>query len=948
MKRWLLFLWIALFACVTSNLFGQYYDWGQEPFSIRWQRIKTPWNSFVFPEGYAAHSVRTMHYFDTIRPWIGYGFSRGPMKRMPVLMHTQNYVSNGLVLLAPKRMEFIVTPSPSIAAMPWLKQLAAHEYRHAVQYNNLNRGVIKALSYLLGEQGSLVGALYLPYWLMEGDAVMAETQMSSFGRGLQPSFTIEYRAMALEGTKRYAIDKYFCGSYKDYMPDHYQLGYQIASYAYTKYGRNIWDDVARFGSSYPFLFCTTKLALNKYYRTSVNRLFRETFADLNRFWRTLPQIDNSASLISTPVTSYTSYSWPVLVNDSTVYALKSDLDRYSRLVRVDPRTGEETVLRYTGYVSSGLDYDGEKLRWTEYRQSTCWEQRVHSQVCSYDLRDGKMETVRGDRTSTWPVSLPNGEVAVVEYAYDGTYAICSDQWRYVLPDTISVHGLAYDDRTARLYFIGLSDEGMWIGGVDPGGHDFTMVKPASYATLANLRAGGGKLYYNSIATGKDEAHLYDLVSATEYRITDSRYGSFSPAPAGDGERVVLTTYTPEGYMLATQKIVPDSLVPVPYAEIPTNLVNPPRVKWEVPNLDKIRVADTTTLPVRRYRKGLHLFNFHSWAPFDFDPNNLVDENRFNVQAGATLLSQNLLNSTVTQLRYGYANGESIVRAGIQYNALAPKFDVTAEWSTVRQAVYGPDSISVNGKVYPLDPGARHSYFDIQASASLPLLLSSGYHIKRLTPSVAFEHTNARMFNFSKYRFFTGLQKMTFSLQYSDNVRAASRDLLPRWGYAAGFLMALNPFCAGYGELSGVWVRGYLPGVAQHHSLTLRLAGQYQRPSNYNFQQKLFFPRGVNYGVTAERYGAVSADYQLPLCYPDGGIPSILYFKRIRANVYGDYARYRTIYGTPGEAWSYGVDLIFDVAPIRLPASTNTSVSISIYKPSDRRGVVVGTQLSLPI
>ena len=37
------------------------------------------------------------------------------------------------------------------------------------------------------------------------------------------------------------IDKWFCGSYRDYIPDHYELGYQICSYAYARYDENVWD-----------------------------------------------------------------------------------------------------------------------------------------------------------------------------------------------------------------------------------------------------------------------------------------------------------------------------------------------------------------------------------------------------------------------------------------------------------------------------------------------------------------------------------------------------------------------------------------------------------------------------------------------------------------------------------------------------------------------------------
>ena len=173
---------------------AQYYSWGADAASLRWRTIRTPDVQVIFPDTAGAIARRTLHFIEAARPSIGYGFRHGPLK-IPFVMHPENFRSNGLVMWLPKRVEFLTSPAIDSYSMPWYKQLVAHEYRHAVQYNNLNRGVIKGLSYVLGQQGSTVGLLLLPIWLIEGDAVQMETQMSSFGRALQPSFTMEYRAL---------------------------------------------------------------------------------------------------------------------------------------------------------------------------------------------------------------------------------------------------------------------------------------------------------------------------------------------------------------------------------------------------------------------------------------------------------------------------------------------------------------------------------------------------------------------------------------------------------------------------------------------------------------------------------------------------------------------------------------------------------------------------------
>lgn len=112
---------------------------------------------------------------------------------------------------------------------------------------------------------------------------------------------------------------------------------------------------------------------------------------------------------------------------------------------------------------------------------------------------------------------------------------------------MSVHGLAYDSLTRTLAFIGLDDEGMSIGAIDPeSGAIRTLLKP-SYVSIYNLRAGAGLLSFNSIQSGKDEIHLYDLRAGRQYRLSRSRYGSLSPsAPEADSlyySRLIRSTAT---------------------------------------------------------------------------------------------------------------------------------------------------------------------------------------------------------------------------------------------------------------------------------------------------------------------------------------------------------------------------------------------------------------------
>lgn len=455
MRRFAAILFLLGFLFIGGkSVRAQYYSWGADAAALRWKHLRTEDVRVVFPDTASALAHRTLYYIQAVRPTITHGFSHPPLK-IPFVLHTENFQSNGLVMWMPKRIEFLTTPSVDSYSMPWVKQLVAHEYRHAVQYNNLNRGLIRILSYLIGQQGSTVGLLFMPLWALEGDAVMNETEMSSYGRGRQPRFTIEYRALGYEVLRRRNCDKWFCGSFRDFVPDHYQMGYQMVAYGYDRYGDGIWDKTLRYGvrNAYMLTF-STSVALRKFYGTGEGILFRDAFADLNRFWDSLPKVtDSGRTLTPLPEKNYTTYTHPVSLNDTTLVALKTDFDRPSRLVAVDSRTGRERRRTWTGLVSSRPTTDGQRVWWTEYRRSLLFPERVNSRLVV--LAPGKKRPRNAPklRNVLYPTPIGrSGALAWVEYTPDGHYTIVAEdslrqRTAWPMPGFSEVHGFFFDNAT---------------------------------------------------------------------------------------------------------------------------------------------------------------------------------------------------------------------------------------------------------------------------------------------------------------------------------------------------------------------------------------------------------------------------------------------------------------------------------------------------------------------
>jgi hypothetical protein len=977
---------LALLCALCSATAGaQYYDWGVSPASVKWRSIATRDVKLIYPDHYEQNARRIAWYLDTVRTHIAHGFTHGTM-RTPLVIHTQNSVGNGMVMWAPKRIELLGAPS-STYSEPWLKQLAIHEYRHNVQYNNLlRRGMMRPLTWLLGEQIAFLGVAQFSIFILEGDATMAETEFSAFGRGLQPSWTMHYRAVGDVGNDGRATDYWFSGSFRDYVPDHYRLGYQMVRWSNHNLGTGVWNDIARYVARNPQFIVPMGFGLKRHYNTNEAGLFHSTFADLNAYWSSLPRVEDSSTRIVTPETSYTTYQWPLWVSDSMLVAMKTDLKRTSRLVWVDARDGakgnggmvrkREHFVSSTGSVSSRPALDNNNtLWWTEFRRSMLWAERVNSRLVSYDLTSGEKRTHRTSDQVFYPTPIGGddhrGAMAWVAYNKTGLFTIVRGSSRLDLPAGIEVTGLAWDESTRALYFIGLDDNGMFLA--KAGRDSFERLTPSRHITLSDLRAADGKLYFGSIASGKDEAHSFDLASGTEYRLSSSAYGSFSPSTPVEG-KIAITTYDRNGYHLAMQSV--SEAVVQPRRALPVDLVNPPWKRWNLPSMDSLvytpavaaSAAKRTPKP-RRFNRFTHIFNPHSWLPIDFYPPDAISENDLTMRAGATVMSQSLLSDAVSHLSWGWTRaGSSIVRGGISYSGLGPVLDVNFTHGGALQTQYTsiPAALGIR----------RKQHFDISTRLSLPVSVSSGSWLGSVSPSIEHYYANALIYRPSgdyNGQLTRGLERITLSLGYSGQTRLAHSEFLPRWGFTARVSHVFSPDNNNFKRLWSASVSGWLPGVVRPHSLRLRAALQQTVGSGraqWSFRMKDVFPRGARYNFSAQKWSSASIDYQLPVWYPEGGISGVIYFKRVRVNLFADFARWRDFSSTRGTTldlnglgggsstvtrpspWhdlsSWGGDLILDMSPLRLPATNHLIATFTLAKPSDSKGLFFDFSLSMPL
>ena len=218
------YLCITVYISTLTLANAQFYNTGQAPSSVRWMQIKTENFQIIYPSGFFKEANRAANLLEYVYTYSSKDYSKEP-KKISVILYNQSVLSNGYVAWAPKRAEWITTPPQDTYVQDWLEQLALHEYRHVVQLSNLEQGLTKVLNIVFGQMITGVVAAYLPFWCLEGDAVVNETALSSTGRGRSPDFNLELRTMEMEKNKRYSYDQSYLGSYKYFVPDYYKYGY---------------------------------------------------------------------------------------------------------------------------------------------------------------------------------------------------------------------------------------------------------------------------------------------------------------------------------------------------------------------------------------------------------------------------------------------------------------------------------------------------------------------------------------------------------------------------------------------------------------------------------------------------------------------------------------------------------------------------------------------------
>ena len=906
------FIFFYVIICsFPASIQGQYFSTGQDPASIRWRQIKTDHFKVIYPSKFETHAQYTACIMDKVWRYETKTLTAKP-PRIPIIIHTESSLSNGVTVWAPKRIEFYPTPDPDSYAEEWLEQLAIHEYRHSLQINKMNRGFTRALYYVLGEQatGGILGA-FIPTWFLEGDATVTETALTKTGRGRMSAFEGVLRAQLLE-QGIYNFNKATLGSYKTFIPGDYELGYYLVGMGRKDYGPEIWNYSLDHVAKYPFMIVPFADGIRRTTGLSKVKWYRKSLTELDSIWKVqdIKTPKSSARMISKRnCKDYATFSHPMYLNDSTILAERSSNEDVNRFVTIGRLGREKKLFRIGAYLDGSNSTSENLIAWAEYEPDIRWDNRNYSVIKIYDLKTGKMRHLtKRSRYFSPNLSHDGKMITAVRVTTNGesflevlSTADGSVLFSKKAEGSSTFQSPDFSDDDKELIYLLMNEKGKTIASCNMVTNKTSYHIPFTFTGID----GPSQLLANYIIFSSDFSgieNLYAVHTITNkiFQITSARFGAYDPDFNSDKSKLIYSDYCSDGLMVSETSIDTSTWIPLNKVQDHSFKLYDILAKQESANiqdtlvkeglfrmlLDSPGAKDSAGLshppyPSKKYSKAAHLFNIHSWAPVSLSATNLT------LHPGVMALSQNVLSSTFAGAGYDWDYNERTGQfyLNFSYQGLFPVFDLNASYGK-RAGYYITSETSA---------ATRFTWNELKfnLNVSVPLNFTRASWSRGLTPAIGASLIDVIHDKSTPDLFTNGwINTLTYSFTCYQYLNSNYQDMYPRWGQNLIVSLTNCPFESNNpGSIWAVQANLYFPGLLKHHGIWL-YGGYQQRNENtvygYSYSEVIPYPRGYS-NAYDNHLISFSANYKFPLFCPDWSVGSAFYFKRFKLNLFYDQA-----------------------------------------------------------
>ncbi|NQX82443.1 MAG: hypothetical protein HRT66_10675, partial [Flavobacteriaceae bacterium] len=822
----------------------------------------------------------------------------GEIRKISIILQTNTSTANGYVSVAPYKSEFY-TANPQnpymVGGDDFIDVLSIHEYRHALQFANTKRGIASVLYLFQGEQGwGLFSKFTVPNWFFEGDAVVTETAVTNGGRGRLSAFQQNNHAN-WDADKHFKYKHIRMGSYKSKMPNHYEYGYLLSSYLRDKFGNNIWAKVIESttklqGVIYPF-----SNSLKKHTGMSTSELYEEAYTHYrDEYKKRISEMEilEGEKISMEANNDITNYTFPTYLEDD-LYVLKSSYSTIPEIIKISSN-GDETHICYTSFTDNmGFSVSKGKISWSERTPHPRWDKYNYSDIVTYDMVSGKKNKITKNKKFFSPqLSADGKQIVVVELTKEQNCTL-------VILDAETgreIKRLTNKDNDYLMYPKWINENEIICSARKKGKFNISVfdIKKESKKLIwgpinqvvTDVEVSNGNYYFSATFSGIDNIYSLNPTNGVVKQISSVPVGAFWPSISSDGKKLVYSNINSEGSELreiTLNKSLNKEIIIKELHEM--TIFDNEAIRSEGGNI--IESAEYRNDDIKKYNRFKHLFRVHSWGI-----------KASNTEYGLTLKSENDLNTLGTEVSYTYNTNEK---------SHSVNGDLTYAGFWVKQVI---SLSSTDNRDYSYINKQQFNEKTASFSLVLPLDLSSGIYTRNLTLSSGVSEHKTKF-----KQVYAGLKDYSFTdynfgFNFSNLRRSASKNIGTRWGQS----LSLNyhkSFEQDVAEEFEANTRLYLPGLFENHNFELA-SGYKWKGTSYNYMDTFEYARGYS-SVDYKDILSFTADYNLPIAYPEFGINGVFYTNRLIAKLFGDYNITdfdKT--NTKREYASIGFETLFDV------------------------------------
>lgn len=897
------------------------------PPSVRFYKINTPHFKVLYPKEFEVEARRVANSLEHAYEPESRTMGARPRK-ISIVLQNQSSISNGFVTLVPRRSEFYTMPPQDynfLGTNDWLDQLVSHEFRHVVQYQRANTGFNRLLYYAFGPATlAAMASTSVPQWLWEGDAVATETAFTHSGRGRIPNFGLVLRTNLQEG-RVFNYNKQYLRSYKHNITDHYVLGYHMVSYLRKQTGDpDVWAKVMKRTANASFIPFRFSGSVKKITGLSLPQLYRATADDLNKTYvqqLSGVQLTSFTPMLKRTSNAYTSYSYPQPLANGGLIAFKSGIGDFGQFVIL--QDGKEKTVFVPGVVNDAgmLSVVGSKIVWSEFGFDPRWRVKNYSLIKSYDFATKSYRVLtHNSRYSGASLSPDGSKIVTVESTTDyRVSAVVLDSERgtvlkkFADKDNALYQMARWSPDGNKIVALKTRDNVRSVVSFDYESGTETELIAGAQENIGHPVLIGNYVLFNSPVSGIDNIYAYDLQRNVRLQVTSAKYGAYNPAVSPDGKTLYYDNHSRDGLDVVSVPFDPAAWKPYVVVEQPREYADYLDEQENHANLfDSIPDRSFTS---GRYSKISGLFNPYSWGAYF---------NSSFTQADIGIASQDVLSTTVLKAGYLFDINErtGAWHVGASYQGWYPIIDVDFRYATRSVNEGNGTFLAVNTATSDTTLVSRNITFDwvertVQAGLRLPLVTTRSKYYSNITLSNYIGYTHVSEFKNSindsrviplyivdgqssgsrGYLFFdyAGNGNLLYNhvgLSAYRLFKQSRRDINSKWGQTLTIDYFNTPYGGDYnGSMLSAYAVLYFPGLAKHHSIWGYGAYQHTQVdlslNDYVFRNNVPVPRGHSV-YHFENFYSFSANYTLPVWYPDVSIGPLLNVQRFRANAFYDY------------------------------------------------------------